>query len=341
MAVNADAAVLEMAQACVARGEYRQAIERLTAENRRAPSAAVEQRLVELRHAGFAALPPAAGAATWPPPLPDPFPGLTDIPEVAAAQLTAAVIGGALLHHGSLLVRGLVAPERAALLQEDIDRAFAAYDAAHAGAARDVDARWFTPFEPRYGSTFSAIERHWMRGNGGVLLADSPRALFDMTETWAAIGLGRLLEGYLGEWPALSFKKCTLRRAPADVSTEWHQDGAFLGVDTRTVNVWLACSPCGVDAPGLDVVARRLPEIVRTGTADAKWTWSVGPEEAARIAGGEPAHPVFAAGDALLFDQLTLHRTGVRPGMTQTRWAVENWFFAPSTYPTDQIPILF
>lgn len=339
--MNADASVLEAAQACAARGDYRQAIERLSAENRRAPSLAVEQRLVELRHAGFAALPPARGASPWPPPLADPCPATTGIPEIAAAELTSAVIGGALLHHGSLLVRGLVAAERAALLRDDIERAFAAYDATRAGTAGPEDARWFTPFEPRYGSTFSAIERHWMRGNGGVLLADSPRALFDMTETWAAIGLGAILEGYLGEWPALSFKKCTLRRAPADAPTEWHQDGAFLGADTRTVNVWLACSPCGVDAPGLDVVPRRLSEIVRTGTADAKWDWSVGPEEAARIAGGDVPRPEFAPGDALLFDQLTLHRTGVSPGMTRARYAVENWFFAPSTYPTDQVPILF
>lgn len=322
-------------------GDYRQAIERLTAENRRTASGAIERRLVELRHAGFAALPPAHRASPWPPALADPFPATTGVPEIGAARLTSAVLGGALLHHGSLLVRGLVDAGRAALLREDIDRAFAAYDATCAGTAGPEDTRWFTPFEPRYGSTFSAVERQWMRGNGGVLLADSPRALFDMTETWAAIGMGALLEGYLGEWPALSFKKCTLRRAPADVPTEWHQDGAFLGVDTRTVNVWLACSPCGVDAPGLDVVPRRLDGIVRTGTPDAKWDWSVGPEEAARIAGGQVARPVFAPGDALLFDQLTLHRTGVGPGMTRARYAIENWFFAPSTYPTDQIPILF
>ena len=155
-----------------------------------------------------------------------------------------------------------------------------------------------------------------------MLLADSPRALFDVIETWDAIGLGRLLEGYLGEWPALSYKKCTLRRAPADVGTEWHQDGAFLGTVTRTVNVWLACSPCGVDAPGLDVVPRRLNEIVPTGKADAMWDWSVGPEAAARIAGGPTARPEFAPGDALLFDQMTLHRTGVSPGMTRTRYAI-------------------
>jgi hypothetical protein len=42
--------------------------------------------------------------------------------------------------------------------------------------------------------------------------------------------------------------------------------------------------------------------------------------------------PEFGAGDALLFDHLFLHRTGVGPGMTQQRWAIESWFFGrPAT----------
>jgi len=332
---------LNGASDCVARGDYRAAIERLTSANRRAADGDVERRLVELRHLGFAALPPPPGAAGWPPVLSDPFPGALGVPEIAAADVTSAILGGALLHHGSLLVRGLVPAPRAAILRQAIDHAFAAYDASRVGTATAEDARWFTVFEPQFGSTFSAVERQWMRDCGGVLLADSPRALFEMIEIWSAVGLGALLEGYLGEWPALSYKKCTLRRTPADVPTEWHQDGAFLGVDTRTVNVWLACSPCGVEAPSLDIVPRRLSEIVPTGTADAQWDWSVGPSVASRIAGGAPARPEFAPGDALLFDQMTLHRTGVSPRMTRTRYAIESWFFAPSTYPQDQVPILF
>ena len=51
--------------------------------------------------------------------------------------------------------------------------------------------------------------------------------------------------------------------------------------------------------------------------------------------------PIFEPGDALLFDDFFLHQTGVSPGMTQQRYAIETWFFAPSTYPHDQIPILF
>ena len=51
--------------------------------------------------------------------------------------------------------------------------------------------------------------------------------------------------------------------------------------------------------------------------------------------------PEFAAGDALMFDQLTLHRTGILPTMTRDRYAIESWFFAPSRYPHDQVPLVF
>ncbi len=43
----------------------------------------------------------------------------------------------------------------------------------------------------------------------------------------------------------------------------------------------------------------------------------------------------------LLFNQLSLHRTGVDASMTKDRIAIESWFFAPSTYPDAQVPIVF
>jgi hypothetical protein len=63
-------------------------------------------------------------------------------------------------------------------------------------------------------------------------------------------------------------------------------------------------------------------------------------EEAAGGAGGI-LRPEFSPGDALLFDHLFLHRTGVSSGMTRQRWAIETWFFAPSSYPDGQIPLAY
>jgi hypothetical protein len=132
-----------------------------------------------------------------------------------------------------------------------------------------------------------------------------------------------------------------LRRARPDSQTEWHQDGAFLGNGPRTVNVWTALTPCGADAPSVDVFARPFREIVATGTDDALFNWSVSPEQAERLGTGDVVRPTFGPGDALMFNQLTLHRTGISPTMTRERFAVESWFFAPSTYPYEQVPITF
>ncbi len=47
----------------------------------------------------------------------------------------------------------------------------------------------------------------------------------------------------------------------------------------------------------------------------------------------EVLSPVFAPGDAVIFDQYLLHRTGVKDGLTKDRYALEAWFFAPSHFP--------
>jgi len=48
----------------------------------------------------------------------------------------------------------------------------------------------------------------------------------------------------------------------------------------------------------------------------------------------------FREGDAIIFDEMNLHRSAVSPGMTKDRFAIEAWFFAPSCYPIEQLPIM-
>jgi hypothetical protein len=125
-----------------------------------------------------------------------------------------------------------------------------------------------------------------------------------------------------------------------------------MGHGIRSLNVWLALSHCGDDAPGLDVVGRRLDELVQTGDG-AFADWGVKPHVAAQVGAGAITRPIFDPGDALLLDHLTLHRTAVDAGMMNDRYAIETWLFAPSTYdamttavgqtykPRDQLPILY
>lgn len=166
--------------------------------------------------------------------------------------------------------------------------------------------------------------------------------LFQLIDLIDQTGIGDLVAAYLGERPALSANKCTLRRVPITTNTGWHQDGAFLGERVRTLNLWLALGQCGTDAPGLDIVPRRFDHVVETGTEGAMFDWSVSPEVVAREAGDTAVvRPEFGPGDALLFDHLLLHSTAVTHEMTRDRHAIETWFFSPSAYPEGQIPLAY
>jgi hypothetical protein len=332
---------LELAADLEAAGRHADAIDLLNRVNRRRRNAKVERRLVELRHRAFASLERAPGLPSWPVPIEDRFEGVTGPPEVDAAELTTDLVRSAVTNHGCLVVRRLLEADHIGLLIDDIDRALEAAEAHGKNEATRESLAWWVPFKPdpphRVGGG-----RQWIWDQGSVWAVDSPRALFDLVEIFNEIGLAEVIEDYFGETPAISVKKCTLRRVPADTGTNWHQDGAFMGTGIRTLNVWIALSACGDDSPSLDVVPRRLDHIVETGTDGALFDWSVGEGAVERVLGDSAViRPRFAAGDAMLFDEMFLHRTGVSPGMTRDRYTIESWFFAPSAYPEAQIPVVF
>ncbi len=306
---------------------------------RRAPSPELERLLVAWRIQAFDGLARGPGRADWPPQYEDPFPDERGIPAIAAAHLTSAIMGGAIEHHGVLWVKGLTSPDQAEALRQNVEHAFAARDAYYAAGGAAAPDPWYTRAPVK---TAIADARHFLEEGGGVWTADSPRMLATLVDLFDRTGIIDVIAGHLGERPALSIGKSTLRRVPTDTGTDWHQDGAFLGRDVRTINVWLALSPCGVDAAGLDIVARRVPYVMQTGSHGATFNWSVGPGLVETLVEGgiTIASPVFEPGDALLFDHLMLHRTGARPHLTRPRWAIETWFFAPSFYPVDQGPLV-
>ena len=202
---------------------------------------------------------------------------------------------------------------------------------------------WYEPFKPLPGWKPGG-GRKWNRDGGAIWAADAPKLMFEYLDTFEEVGLRELITDYLGERPALSMNKSALRRIDPAASggADWHQDGAFLGEETRSLNVWLTLSRCGRDAPGMDIVPRRLDELAETGTEGANFPWSVSPAVVERVAGeAGVARPIFEPGDALLFDHFFLHRTASDPEMTRDRYAIETWFFAPSAYPDKQVPLVF
>ena len=318
-----------------------EAIEVLTRANRTERHGDLERALVRLRREGAEHLPL---GQTRPPSAIAPVPADGTIVEVASESLTADVLRDGIARSGCVLVRGLASAERAARLAAGLDAALAAYDAALAGSG-SVDAGWYDPgpMPDRVSPGLPEdVHRAFLRSRGSLWTVDSPRMLFELFELIDEVGLGPLMTDFLGERPVMSAIKGTLRRMPPDVDTDgrWHQDGAFLGEHVAAFNCWLALTPCGVDAPGLDIVPKRLEGIVAND--GARYDWAASDEAVAAAAADTPIlRPEFGAGDALIFDHLLLHRTGASPAMTQERHAIESWFFAPSAYPAGQVPVLY
>jgi hypothetical protein len=110
----------------------------------------------------------------------------------------------------------------------------------------------------------------------------------------------------------------------------------------RTVDVWVALSECGGDtsAPGLAMVPRRIDHVLETKLEGAASPIAVSEADLREVLRGKPPlRPTFAAGDALLFDELFLHCTGGTTDKTRDRYALEAWFFAPSAFPSMYVPM--
>jgi hypothetical protein len=333
-----------------AAGERRNAIAAWTALDLLQPDAEIEEHLVDLRCDPANSELPNVGlgrepVAPWPRRLDDPFPEVSDRPpEVTADQLTMEVLGGAILHHGSLLVRGLLSPDRAEHLRATIDRVFAGRAAHVQGAPSEETTPWYVPC-----ARWDAVEplaangvRRYNDTCNAVHAADSPSALFEIVDALTSTSVLGAINDYLGETALLSIHKTMLRRVPPDAKPSFHQDGTFMGLNTRAVDIWVALTDCGegTDAPGLSILPRRLHTSVRPDAARPTMPLTAD-ELAVASAGTQVVRPTCAPGDALLFDELCLHANGGdRPGLTRHRYALEAWFFAPSSMPATYLPIL-
>ena len=151
----------------------------------------------------------------------------------------------------------------------------------------------------------------------------------------------------LGPRVAIDVDQCWVRRQysprsapPRHRPHSWHQDGA-LGFDfavggdaavpddavPRMVTCWVALTPCGIDAPGLELVTdhvgRMLSPTQLTDVAiEQQWPTS------------RRTRPALEVGDVVVFTGDVLHRTHVSAAMTRTRTSIELRGF-----PGDAIPV--
>jgi hypothetical protein len=333
------ARALAAAEELAARGDLLGAVDLLqfASYDRRAPE--VDVRLAELRRDAFALLDRDPASSPWPPEVEDPFPGETGLIELPRAEATPEVVAGAIRHHGCILVRGLLDEPVAERLVGSIETAFAGLEAANEGAPVAETSPWYVPLASHPDYPPDQVEERanprWFR----VCTMDSPRAMFEVIDAFEAVGVGAMARRYLGARPAMSASKWALRRMPKRKIAGWHQEAnVFPKVPLRTMNVWLALTPCGDDSPSLDVVPRREVAVHETGNEGFMFT----NQRFAEVAGDAPqVSPRYDAGDAMLFDEMLIHRTNTKQEMDAVRYSIESWFFAPAGHPVELGPIVY
>jgi hypothetical protein len=333
--------VLDQAERLVRDGRPVDAVDLLAAAYRADPTPPLAIRLIELRHDAARSLDPGPGRSPWPSPYTDPFPHVSGrLPEVTAADLTTDLLGGSVAHHGALIVRGLFDGPLVGRGVEAVRRAQMERDGRPTNGEHAAGAAWYRPFPSPVKQ--DQVLRSMVAKQGGTWLADSPAGTAFFLDALTATGVIDVISDHLGERPFFSLQKSTLRRSPPeDKIVAWHQDGSFLDAGVRTMNVWLALSRCGGDypSPGLEVVPRRIPDILPIeGTLSPH---AISFDIVDEMASEAPViRPEFAPGDALMFDERFLHRTHTNRFMTEDRYALECWFFAPSHRSTGYVPML-
>lgn len=324
-----------------------QKLRKLEADYAAQPSFEVARAMMDLRIQGGA-----SGCKTvvpWTDGHDNRFEGCPSFPEIELEQLNVQSLRAGILGRGAIIVRNLMDADAANQLREQINRTLGSRARISGRTDEQGSDIWFHRSPLINGSAqgpASVANGDLSPTSGSVWSADAPVIAAELVAFYTRLGLREMLCSYFNEQARLSVRKWVLRCIPPTKGGNhgWHQDGRFMGSGIRSVNLWIAVSDCGpgTSAPGLELVADSRRIIHQTGTQGAFFDWTVGPDLVAKLSQERPiVCPTFRAGDAILFDHFSLHRTGEGPHDTEPRYAVESWFFAASTAPTKQQPLLF
>jgi hypothetical protein len=266
------------------------------------------------------------------------LPSAEPLAEVRRSDLSASLLRAAIIRDGCVLVRGLIDRDDALALAAAVERSFVERDQAAEGMAGDDG--YYSPFQALEPFAIDLATRAMVAQCCGLPIVDAPIPANELLELFDIAGISGLVREYLGDRPVISAQKTTLRKVESLERTGWHQDASCFANEVHALNLWLPLSPCGDEAPGVDVVPLRLDHLLPTGTDDAFVPGQVSDAKAAEVTVQAPVvRPTFEPGDALFFDQWLLHRTSCDPALHKRRLGLECWFFHGSGFPAGLTPI--
>ncbi len=252
---------------------------------------------------------------------------------VTRGEISHTVVRKGIASNGCVWVKGFFDASHTKQLQTVVHHSLQALEQATNEGKTRVSP-WYEYYVPRITPPSAAYKDRFSNRLGSLRICDTPRGLCTWLHLAKESGLLQIVQDYLSARPILTTFKTTFRQPkPGPENKTWHQDGAFMG-PVRTLNVWVALTKCGRDAPGMEFIPERM-NILETGTDDAVFNWSVAPSLVNQRFSNRIVRPEFEPGDILLFDETLLHRTYIEPTMTSARYAIESWFFHPSAYPDE------
>lgn len=149
---------------------------------------------------------------------------------------------------------------------------------------------------------------------------DSHPAESAIVESFMPPYLAKIIDLILpGDW---TLGTCWARYVTKTGGTPYHQDiKAFLAMG---INAWTPLDPCGVDAPGLEVIPHRLFEMLPGMQVEGQWNKiRIADETVTEKCGAERLAPVMEVGDSIIFLGSTVHRTTSTEGMSKPRASME------------------
>lgn len=250
---------------------------------------------------------------------PQRFRDVEGLPDVTADALDAQLVADALASHGALVVRSVLPDEAVTELR------------AHLDLTEKVTE------QVKSDPTLAAE----MLGKIDQLgaLATSPAAMETLVRWLHLTGIADVVSRYLGEPAVMLGRRIMLMRRSPAAGLGWHQDGAYFGGRLHALNTWIALTPVGEDRPSVEVLGERIDRLVDIAAEDVEASarqplvYDTGPELEAALARTSTTEPALRSGDALLFDEMTVHRTGRTEWQARIQECAITWFFAPSRFP--------
>jgi hypothetical protein len=291
-----------------------QLIDQLSQLNRESRSPRLAGALLELRHRAASARCQVADTDLALPfaDLPDRFVGCHQLPEITARDLDTRALVSGLHHHGALLVRGLFSDDHLQRLRLEL------------------------------------LENDTAAQQDDIPLGCTPSVLFELLEVYHECGLLEVILDYQDGQSVLFAERAKLRRhlkkRDAYAAIPWHQDVNFFGYKSYAVNCWAAITPCGEHNPGLGIIPRRTEQRhgwEGPGLAPLDYGNRLPEGLLEELTRDHPAaYPVLQPGDAVLFDEMTIHGTASRPWAVEEQVVAISWFFRASHFPDWGTPLL-